>query len=54
MIDTEPATGNVWKMLLGSFVDDFDYAGDEDRDVAEDEIKRSIGSPLTSPTVVNT
>ena len=54
MIDTEPATGNVWKMLLGNFVDDFDYAGDEDREAAEDETKRSIGSPLTSSTVGDT
>jgi hypothetical protein len=40
IVDTEPATGNVWKMLLGNFVDEFDYAGDKDSDAAEDEIKR--------------
>jgi hypothetical protein len=38
-------------MLLGNFVDEFDYAGDEDRDAAEDEIKRSTENPLTSATV---
>jgi hypothetical protein len=47
IVDTEPATGNVWKMLLGNFVDEFDHAGDEDSDTAEDEIKRSTESPLT-------
>jgi hypothetical protein len=32
IIDTEAASGNVYKMLLGNFVDEFDRAGDDDMD----------------------
>ena len=34
MIDTEPADGNVYKMLLGSFVEEYDGMDKDDHDTA--------------------
>ncbi len=54
IIDTEPSTGDVYKMLLGSFVEEYDEADEESEAVAIGQTEstsdwlRSRGSPARS------
>ena len=45
MIDTTPANGNVWKMLLGAVNDTFDDDPDDEDNENATEIQKENGVP---------